>query len=466
VKKIFFLAIILLLGYTGVSYAVQAEIPADSTAAVAKSSTQVTIGGEVRFRFTNYQNINDFNRHVTTPGTNYLGGSERMVGETRIRLGVEAKVSPNTVGFLMLESGGASGAAENTFWGSGGVKKNGGSFRFGDTKGDAFRVLQAWIQHSGSGLLGVPAYIKIGHQPIVIGNGVFYRHNYLNDDAIVLGVSPLKGLDITALTVKLQENGDLAADDQDLYSAIITYAFNKDISLGADVSFLDSQRGTVIPNGWSHLWNVGFNAKAKFGDFMLKGELDFQTGGDNWPGAQWDYNGYAAMLGVSYKFAPAVISLEFGYTSGDNKNDNKVSTFLTSQGHAPYMTLVYEHLTSNAAGNFAGALQNTMILKLSGNVDVMKDLNIAPAISVLQAARRSFGAGTPSALVSNNGGTPTTSRNIGTEIDIVYTYKVDKGLTWYLETGYLFAGNYWKALTANGKVSDPWMTRMGLMLNF
>jgi hypothetical protein len=467
VKRIIILTLILIVSSAVAAFAVPAEIPADTTAAVAKGGTQVTIGGEIRFRATTYRNTNDFNRHVVTvPET--LGGAERSVVESRFKLSVEAKVSPNTIGLVQMEAASTGlNYGENTAWGSEGCRTYGGSFRCGDVKSNEFRVLQAWIQHSGSGLLGVPAYIKIGHQPIIIGSGMFYRHNFMNDDAIVLGVTPIKGLDLTALTVKLQENGNLSADDQDFYSAIITYAVNKDILLGADVSFLDSQTGSVLPNAWSHLWNIGLNARANVAGFTLRGEVDIQTGRDNWPGNHWDYRGYAALFNASYKLAPVTLTLDLAYTSGDSKNDNKVTTFLTSQCHAPFYSLVYDHLTSNAASGMAGGLQNTVMLKLGASADVMKDFNITPSLIFLQAAKKSFGAATPTAIVTGpNGGTPTSSRYIGTEIDAVFTYQIDKGLKWYLETGYLFAGNYWKAPAGLDKVSDPWMARMGLMLNF
>jgi hypothetical protein len=468
-----------MLSFAVNSFAVQAEIPADSTAAIAKGSTQVTIGGEIRFRGTTYQNINDFNRNTSTVGDTSLGGGERQVYESRIRLSVEAKMSQNTIGFIQMESASTGvNFGENTAWGSEGCKSLGGTFKCGDVKSNEFRVMQAWIQHSGSGLFGVPAYIKVGHQPIVIGNGLFYRHNLSNDDAIVAGITPFKGLDITAVTVKLQENLQNSSDDQTLYSGIITYAFNKNIVVGADVSYLESRPGSLFPapsNAYpmgvtSRLWNIGFNGKANIAGFTVRGEFDIQTGGDNFPNDSWKYNGYAVTLGASYTFAPVTLALDFGYGSGDSKRDQKVSTFLTAQSHVPYLTLVYDHLTSNAAGNFAGALQNTIFYRLSANADVMKNLNIAPSVTILQAAKKSFGSGIPDALVSGpNGGIATSSRNIGTEIDMVTTYQIDKGLKVYMENGYLFAGNFWKIPatgSASGKISDPWMTRLGFQLNF
>ena len=63
-KKFFVLAVALLvLGFAASSFAVQAEIPADSTAAVAKGGTQVTIGGELMFRGSVIRNTDNFNNN-------------------------------------------------------------------------------------------------------------------------------------------------------------------------------------------------------------------------------------------------------------------------------------------------------------------------------------------------------------------------------------------------------------------
>jgi hypothetical protein len=478
VKKFFVLAVALLvLGFAASSFAVQAEIPADTTAAIAKGGTQVTLGGELRFRGSTYQNISDFNKNVA--GGTGLGAAERTIYESRIRLSVEAKMSPNTIGFIQMESAQySSGNAdqENMNWGSEGCKSLGGTFKCGDVKAGDIRIMQAWIQHSGSGLLGIPAYVKVGHQPITIGAGVFYHHNLYNDDAIVVGITPIKGLDLTALTVKMNEGLSNSADDQTLYSGIISYAFNKDIVAGVDVSYLESRPGSLYPANsdfggtgvTSKLWNIGGNIKANVAGFKLYGTLDFQLGGDNFPNANWHYNGYALTGGAAYTFAPVTLSLDLGYGSGDRKTDNKVSTFLTSYSHGVNITWIYDYLTVNAAGNIAGGLQNTLYAKLGANADVMKDLNVQAYLSFLRAAKRSYGAGTSGSIsVGPQVPVNTTSNNIGTEIDAFAYYQIDKGLKYFVEGGYLFAGNYWKSIVPAGqKVSDVWGLRHGIQLNF
>jgi hypothetical protein len=492
VKKLIVFAVALLaLGFAANSFAVQAEIPADTTAVVAKGGTQVTIGGELRVRGIASNNTRDFNSHVTDGdsfangflGYGFNGKPEKTLYDYRYRLNIKAQVTKNTIGFIQLDGSGGNGTDDNGEWGSQDnpvvePRKNGGSFRMGDQKLGAVRISQAWIQHSGSGLLGIPAYIKIGHQPITVGAGVFYSHTYNNDDAIVAGITPIKGLDLTLLTVKLRENNDNAADDQDLYSFMINYAINKNYSIGLDISLLQSQHtsnvfGTdVAPfsTGFKgELWNLGLNAKATpipNLKLYITGDFQFGQAKNNDLAFTADYRGWAVTVGGSYKFAPVTIGLDFGYGSGDSKWDNKYTTFMTSQSNTVHYAFVYDYHTVNAAGNRTGGLQNTMFAKIKADADVMKNLNIGGSVILLNAAKK--------AILYQEDGVDyamwyTNNRYIGTEVDATLTYQIDKGLKYFVEAGYLFAGKFWRG-PMNGdyshKVNDPWVVRHGIQLNF
>jgi hypothetical protein len=497
VKKLFIFAVALLaLGFAASAFAIQAEIPADTTAAVAKGKTQITIGGDLRVRGVAANNTSDFNRHVTSDGS--FGKNERMLYDYRYRLDIKAQVTPNTVGFLRFQVGEDTASGQNGVMGNPYDYDARGSIQFGDTNTNTVRLNQAWIQHSGSGLLGVPAYIKVGHQPVTVGAGVFYSHTYNNDDAIVLGVSPIKGLDLTLLTVKLAENSELAADDIDLYSLMASYQINKDWKVGIDVSLLQAQHNagligddyylflspanswptTVYWDGKYDLWNIGLNVKGTpVPGLKLYATADFQFGelkSNEW-GWQTskDFRGYAFTFGGSYKFAPVTVALDFGYGSGDdatdanNMNSRKFKTFMTAQSNVQHYAFVYDYYTVNAAGNAAGGLQNTMFAKLSANGDVMKNLNVGGSIILLNAAKKAIGDNLTNWIAE------TDSRYIGTEVDATLTYQIDKGLKYFVEAGYLFAGNYWKApvnmnqrQNLDSSVSDPWVVRHGIQLTF
>jgi hypothetical protein len=481
VKKLLIFSVALLaLAFAANSFAIQAEIPADTTAVVAKGKTQVTIGGDLRYRGIYQQNTGDFNSKLNDgvkPNDNWAGKNERLTYDYRYRLDIKAQVTPNTIGFIRLEgSGGATD--DNGDVGQGEERGNGGTFRYGDQKASNVMISQAWMQHKGSGLLGIPAYIKVGHQPITVGAGIFYKHTQHGDDAIVAGITPVKGLDMSILTVKLQEWCESCADDQDLYGFMLSYAPNKDLKVGFDVSWLQSQHGADMGNGnafdsESNLWNFGVNVKANVSGFKLYATGDFQTGSQDtriFGGNELKYRGWAVTAGASYKFNPVNVGLDFGYGSGDKSRNNTQSTFLTSQANEVHYTFVYDYLTRNAAGQRTGGLQNTVFGKIFADADVLKNLKLAGSVTVLGAAKKSYGFG----YAYDNGtleGIRTSSGYIGTEIDATLTYQIDKGLKYFVEAGYLFAGDFWKnpCIVNNhgsSKVNDPWAVRHGIQLSF
>jgi hypothetical protein len=450
---------------------------------VAKGGTQVTIGGEIRMRGDTRHDTSDLNRNVSGGGG--FGSGERIIFDSRVRLNVQAKLSPNTIGFIQIEAAGNGLTGENTDWGgngdgSTGCRSFGGSQRCGEYKVAPMNLQQAWLQHSGSGLLGIPAYFKIGHQPVTIGQGIFYRHTLFGDDAIIAGITPVKGLDLSVAYVKMSEGitgtPRMSSDDQDLYSFLVNYAINKDIAIGADVSLLQTQNNAISANVKSNLWNIAANGKANVSGFKLNGEIAFQTGTQKYPTYNdWSFNGFAGNIGVKYTFAPVTLGLDLGYGSGDRKADNKISTFQTSQAHVRKYpgTLIFEYWLNTPAGGYSGGLQNTMYAQLNAQAEVMKGLVLSPSVTFIKAARKAYGVtnnGAANATPANNSynscGIDVQSSYVGTEVDLGLTYQIDKGLRYFVESGYLFAGNFWKGATGRNKISDPWAVRHGIVLSF
>ena len=94
-----YLAIILgavfVLGFAASAFAIHAEIPAETQAVVAKGATQISIGGDIRMRGEMTGNTTDFNKDTPDHKEFYNG---------RVRLSVDAKVTPNTEGLVMIEA--------------------------------------------------------------------------------------------------------------------------------------------------------------------------------------------------------------------------------------------------------------------------------------------------------------------------------------------------------------------------
>jgi hypothetical protein len=525
------LAAMFVLGFAASSFAIHAEIPSETQAVVGTGMTQITIGGEVRVRGDWRQNVGDFDSGVTSSANS----SDVKFYDERVRLSVEAKVTPNTTGYIQLETASAStteGRPDYDFWGSvQSVNQTGtrGSVQIGNNKEGTMSILQAWILHQGSGLLGVPALVKIGHMPITIGTGLFYDHSYQGDDAILLGVDPIKGLHIiagyvdqylggspvtqTTANVTVAGPGTPASNNNiESYALLVNYDPNKDDHIGLDVTYLNDQNNgltalsasglgfnSVSPNfagqiitpggqafsatGDIHFWNIGINGKTMIAGFGLYAEFDKQFGTLNNGGVPYtvkaggvpdlNFEGLAGKAGANYTIDPVKVGIEWAYGSGGDKSTkNDIDTFITSQGQTQHFSYVYDYRTVNAAGNVQGGLQNTWYLKASANADITKALSAELAYYYLRAV--------DNACISTGVFmTAGTSKNIGNEVDARVNYKIDRNLTYFVEGGYLFAGGFWRGANsaaqtladvstvyANRNPDDAWVVRHGIQLSF
>jgi len=473
------LAALFVLGFAASSFAIHAEIPAETQAVVAQSATQITIGGEIRVRGLYQQNTQDFNSNVTS------SSGDAAKYDERVRLQIEAKVTPNTTGLIQLEAGADTGASQDiTNWGSEASGAT-GTLGFSNGKQNSMKVLQAWILHQGSGLLSVPALVKIGHMPIQIGMyGLFYEHTKFGDDAILLGVDPIKGMHLILGTVKLFEGQTGLNDDVTAFTFIGSYDINKDSAVGLDVTYADGQNlahngifSGVANDTDLHLWNFAAHGKTRVAGLGIAGEVDVQSVKfeDLAPAIasvrkQDDkFTTLAAKVDLDYKINPVTLMLRGAYGSGNNNVTGLgiKKDFVTSQSFIQHDTFIYEYLTPNAAGNSnGGGLQNTWFIKAAASADITKDLDGTLSVYYLRALnsfQKEFNASTTSNL---------NSKAIGTEIDGIVNYKIDRNLKYYVEGGYLFAGNFWRGVTpvdASGNHKNPddaWAIRHGIQLSF
>ena len=473
------LAALFVLGFAASSFAIHAEIPAETQAVVAQSATQITIGGEIRVRGLYQQNTQDFNSNVTS------SSGDAAKYDERVRLQIEAKVTPNTTGLIQLEAGADTGASQDiTNWGSEASGAT-GTLGFSNGKQNSMKVLQAWILHQGSGLLSVPALVKVGHMPIQIGMyGLFYEHTKFGDDAILLGVDPIKGMHLILGTVKLFEGQTGLNDDVTAFTFIGSYDINKDSAVGLDVTYADGQNlahngifSGVANDTDLHLWNFAAHGKTRVAGLGIAGEVDVQSVKfeDLAPAIasvrkQDDkFTTLAAKVDLDYKINPVTLMLRGAYGSGNNNVTGLgiKKDFVTSQSFIQHDTFIYEYLTPNAAGNSnGGGLQNTWFIKAAASADITKDLDGTLSVYYLRALnsfQKEFNASTTSNL---------NSKAIGTEIDGIVNYKIDRNLKYYVEGGYLFAGNFWRGVTpvdASGNHKNPddaWAIRHGIQLSF
>ena len=520
-------------GFAASAFAMHADIPSETTAAIAEGSTQITISGQIRVQY-EWDHVG-FNTGGTQP--------ENAFFAERVRLGVDAKLTPNTEGFIQLSSegdlsnsnpdyvigGAAFGPINGYSTGYGADQSYGRNGVIGNELKGGVSIRNMWILYHGTGLLGEESGIKIGHMPMSLGSGLFFDHTYFGDDGAVLYTMPTKELEIAAVINVASEsflgltpgvaawningsNSPMSLSDKATgYVLLANYKPSKTTGISADITYFDvqnigetAQNVTIAGNSDDHLWNFGLRGHTEVGGLRLKIDGEIQTGtigagtltylanptNPVYATTKEDYEGFAVQAGAGYTIDPVKLDLEFGYGSGDNgKDPSKDKTFTTAEGpestfadpyrysgiegeteiQGPY---AYNYRTVNGAGNQFGGLANTWYLRLGGNTDLTKDVNLDLAVFYLQA---------PEAITTSNAGLYgfstsnvaakgyTASHDIGTELDGRLTYKIDKGLITWVEGGYLWAGDFWKAMgtvAPGSSPSDVYTARAGIQLSF
>ncbi len=392
---------------------------------VAKGDTKVTLSGSLRFR--GMMEEVDFDSD-SNPKSYY---------DARVRLKLSAKISKSVKAVVELESDsgdidGQGGGTENWKWGQiqGSAQ---GVYKEGNTRPAQVMIRQAWLQYD-PGVVG----IKVGHMPLTLGSGIFFNHKKFGDDAIVLFADPNKQTHLAALTIKLNERSSGKSDDATAYVALASYKAGA-LTVGGDVTYLDDQPDAT------HLWNIGLRAKAKLGGVTIKGDVELQTG--EIEDANIDFEGYAVVLGADFKVGKAKIGIEGGIGSGDDDPaDDKEESFITTLGahlNAPLKTFVYDYRVKSNCGKNVG-LCNTTFAKLSAKGKATKRLGLSGQLVWLKATEDVNG-----------------EDQIGVELDGKVTYKLAKNLKYYVEGGYLFAGDFY-----GPDADDAWAIRHGIIVKF
>ncbi|MBI4823736.1 MAG: alginate export family protein [Nitrospirae bacterium] len=436
-----FLAIVLsslfVLGIAGVAFAVQAEIPADTTAVTAKGATNVTIDGSIRIRGAMSQLDMDSD----------VGGTSSSY-DHRVTLGATAKLEKVT-GRILFEAGGGASSDVYTPGTNDGAT---GVYTQGNAKQSTPMLLESWILYKGD-----KVGLKAGHMPLALGNNLFFNHTKFGDDAIVLFMDPTKEIHVGLLTIKIDEESSEVkgnTEDSDAYVGLMTFkseAFNA----SADITYLID--GDFLAANGLKFYNIGLRGDTKVGPLTVKADLELQSGSvEEGVSATQDYDlsGSAIMLGASMKLDPVSLSLEIGRGSGDDSGTaNELETFVTSLGAgAPYPAFIYGPRVKTAANATNTGIANTQYIKVGagakvGPVDVKADLLLLTAVEEVDL-----------------GSSGTKSDDLGMEFDAKGTYKLAKNLTYWIEGGYFMPGDAYK--TATKDADSAWALRHGLELSF
>ena len=458
--------------------------------AFAEDKTEITLGGKILFRGWYLDNVTGVSGRNEVPADT----SSHSFYATNINLMVDAKVSDALRGFIELET--ASGGDNNPnsglyYWGS--------RARGYDSKPDAdINIRQAWIQYVGTGLIGIPVGLKIGHMPISLGEKIYLNNERFGDDAILLWADPMKELHIALGTVKLNE-GDILShtDDLDGYVALATYQWNKDNMVGVNYTWTHSDGNcpssnidATVPNYREtnvedlNFHNVGLHAKGMIGGLSYAAEGDIQFGeitnyqladeGDVKP------KGWGVFAKLGYMFDPVNIRASFAYGSGDDDlTDEDCEEFQTQQGpdygavaRLVHYTQIYERtvrtasllakLTTTEGGNTTNTgIANTTYFNLGVDIAPMKDLSLSVDGFFLQASETGAWEDYLSELA---GESVSVDDSLGWEVDVKASYKITKNLSYFVEAGYFDAGDFYKDIGADDKGVTQFVH--GLLLTF
>ena len=405
------------------------------------ASAEVTLGGKLLPRGWYFDNISSLSSHSCLPKE----AESYAMYTTNVFLSVDARVADNVRGFVELETG-LSSTSGIYWWGkdsSNDAKAGGGELWF----------RQAWLQHTGSGLLGIPSGMKIGHMLLTLGEKQFFNHERFGDDAILLWIDPTKELHLGAATVKLTEGAlNQDGDDTDAYAVLGTYKVNKGNTVGVNYAYLNRSNDKLS------LQNLGLHANGVVSGVKYAAEADFQFGEKG----TTDYTGYGILAKLGYMLDPVNLRASFALGSGDSDGTGKNSEFQAIVGtdyHAvarfAHYTQLYERAVSTAAdyqtvtgNNRTTGIANTTYYNLGVDVDPVKDLGLSLDGYYLRATNVASGV----------------SKYIGSEVDLTGSYKIAKNLSYFVQAGLFTPGKYYDSRTADKKTAT--MAVHGLSLTF
>jgi len=462
------LSILLLMCFTAIAYAIHIpELPEGESVVVSKGGSDITLGGRLLVRGWYF---NDLSSDALPEDT----GSEATY-TTNAYLFVDAKITDNLQAFMELEtSGGGNTQSGLFFWGSNDQKPNADLF---------FR--QAWLQYTGSGLLGVPAGLKVGHQLLTLGEKQFYNMERFGTDAIVLFAQPVPELHMAGLIAKQVEGSPaLSGDDLDAYAIIGTYKLDKDNTLGLFVAYADCDNVRSVFSDWDdedglQLWNVGLHANGKLmGALTYAAEVDWQFGEmEETDPAEDDHSfkGWAVMAKLGYAIPNAPLTIRASGAMGSGQDDSEDVKEFQYIGPADseskyarfvHYTQIYERSVATASfaqlitgeePNRNTGIANTTYLNLGLDFMPMKDLSLSLDGFWLQATETDAWEDEVGHSVDDS---------LGWEIDFKGSYKITKNLTYFVEAGWFDAGDFYEDAGIVDEAKSVTQVIHGLNLTF
>ncbi len=405
----------------------------------ASVCAEVTVSGQIRMR----GNVSETDFDLDTDAVRSYDG--------RVKLKVDAKLDNGIQGVLELQSaelndnGGLKANDANWKWGSPNIMKGSLMFR------------QAWVLF----LLGNMVKLKVGHRPLALGTKIFFDWTYYGTDAITLLVTPTDKLLLGAITFKIVEGsgnigkpdgaGGVNEDDEfDADAYMLLGAFSGGpFNVSGDITYVNFEEKV----GDETLTNFSVRGDTTVGPAKVWGDVGYQIGTDKDPAGDVDKSAYAIALRGDFNIADLKLWLAGGIGSGndakDTDNDDSYTTLLSADSrNAPFNTFVFDFSVEGATGGTNGGISNLTAIQIGAKHQTTESLSLDGAVTYLKATED---------VKDEN--------DIGTEIDARVKYKISKNLTYFIEGGYLLAGDFYEKGLEKGD-DDSYRVRHGIVLNF
>lgn len=404
------------------AFAINAEIPSDTQAVVAKSPAQVTIGGEIRVR------VED-----ASTGNTGVQSQEKVLQRTR--LNIDANVVKNTKVFISLQDSRAWGEEANTVTTG--------------NEGQGVDLSQGYFQYDKIG--GQPLSIKVGRQLLAYGDQRLIGHlewsnNARRFDAVKL-MYDTKAFSLDLWTAKVGEPaattttptglGDKDSCFRGLYATVKTIPNNT-----LDLYLLQDKNDLTKKDEYTY----GTRIAGKVSSFDYTGELAFQSG-DSALNVSQSAHAYALKAGYTIPTAMNLrIGAEYDYATG-----NKTST--TGKNEAfdnLYPTNHYLYgFTDSSQTNWS----NLKAIAITASIKPTKDLWVGAEYWNLESEQ----------IIANN------SKKLGYEFNLMSRYSINSSLKLEAAWARRHAGaaggiDYYGRAIGNGNDSD--FTYLQALVNF
>jgi len=248
-------------------------------------------------------------------------------------------------------------------------------------------------------------------------------------------------------------NADL---DTDYYKAAVIYGWEGGQAGLLGVYVRDAANRNIAAPGdyMSEWWVWAPYMKATFGPVYVEAELLWKTGTEKdyeTAGVQdVDFDGMSYYVQAKMNLGPANVGFMYAYVSGDDPTTNDNEAGYTGSDWNPSVVLFNDQGTGNCAGATFGVV--------GGNTVGSKVYQIFAGVSPIEKLSLNFALSQFYVDEKNDGAVVHGDDDLGTTADIMASYKIFDSVTYYVQFGYLWAGDYWKGAAGSGTETEDTYT--------